>query len=190
MATRGTFLLHHKDVFIQVSLGTLCMSELEYNREEKHKADTYQPKRAAKVANQDYEWIGTCPAGKYLGNHKVLNPYWQKLDFLQRNPQSKNPADDSTSTKHVSLPDISSSGQTPSTFETGQDSNLLLSNGGSDTSHPLAFGNGLSPTTSPSFLEPLAEFSSPDGGLAGQDYASSNKFIIKRSRKQQRRRRV
>lgn len=159
-------------------------------------------KKEAKASNQEYEWIGTCPAGKFLGKQSlVLNPYWQKLEFLQRNPQFKIPADESTSAKHVSMPDtsspnestpeISSSGQTPSTFETEQDFNILLANAGSDTANPLGFGNGLSPTTSPSLTNgAVADFSSPDEGLAGQDYTFSNKFTIERRQKQKRRRRV
>lgn len=71
----------------------------------------------------------------------MLDPYWQKQDFLRRNPQFETPADPITSAGQVSVPEeeISSSpeisffsNQTrpPSTYETGQVSN----------SRPLANG--------------------------------------------------
>lgn len=174
---------------------------------------TKQNKKTAQASNQAYEQIGTCPAGKFLGPRRlVLNPYWQKLEFLQRNLQFKNPADDNTSEKYVSVPDgisspdlstpeISSSGQTPSIFETGQDFDILPANGGSDTSYPLSLGNGLQslPDGSTdrvipdiSTPTPVADFfsSPPNGRLAGQDYTFSDEFTIERRRKQQRRRRV
>lgn len=134
----------------------------------------------------------------------MLDPYWQKQDFLQRNPQFNTPADANASAKQVSVPEISSpeisfSGQTSSTFETGQTSNPPLANGASEIADPLALANGL-PTTMSPFLtanevvpelsQPVADFSSLDGRPSGQVYTSSNGFVTKRSRKQQRQRRV
>lgn len=161
-------------------------------------------KNVVVASGQQYERIGECPAGIYLGKIKLLDPYWQKQDFLQRNPQFDTPADDSTSAKQVSVPGISSpeisfSGQTSSAFATGQNSNPPVAKGASDISDPLALANGLPTTTSPFFSanevvpelsQPVADFSSLDGHPSGQVYTSSNGFVTKRSRKQQRQRRV
>lgn len=146
----------------------------------------------------------------------MLDPYWQKQDFLRRNPQFKTPTDPITSAGQVSVPEeisnspeISFSGQTtpPSTYETGQVSNNRpLANGlFDDISDPeLDLANELPTTNSAPSLsltngaavrkssqQPVAEFSStPDGLLpSGQVYTSiSDEFVIKRSRKQQQRR--
>lgn len=123
-----------------------------------------------------------------------MDPYWQKEDFLRRNPQFGTPDDPVTGAGQVSVPEISSpeislSGQTPSTFETGQVSNRPLANGFFDISDPLVLADGLTTTNSPLFLingavpessQPVADLSSPDGP------SSSDKFFMKRSRKQQR----
>ena len=129
-----------------------------------------------------------------------MDPYWQKQDFLRRNPQFETPVDLTTGVDQVSVPEILSpeislSGQTPSTYETGQASNRPLANGVFDIVYPLDLANGQPTTDSalslingavPESSQPVADFSNPDGLPPGQVYTSSDEFVIKRSQKQQR----
>lgn len=110
-----------------------------------------------------------------------MDPYWQKQDFLQRNPQFETPNNPSTSANQLSIPEISSpeisfSGQTPSIFETEQNSDLPLANKIFDISDPLVLAKGLPTTSSPLFFtngadpklsQPVADFSSPDEPPSG-----------------------